>query len=282
MPTGAEVTIPAGISGRELLVARPDMIMPETAQFWTLLVFGTAAFATFLYALWQMRRNHTVYPLWLLLGAIVASTYETLDNTLGHVYYPITGQISIYEILGIPLPLFTFFVYFFYIGATVIWVFSLLDSKSIDNRSWWTIYGFTVLGALIFEPPMLALGLWNYYGDNQSLVFLGFPIWWAIVNPASVIMVALVSYLIWDLLLERKYTILLSAIVPILLYGIHGGISAPIYMTINSTSSAVINNLAAVASILLALGVIWLGGKAIRIQNGYAAAKYVSTLKESS
>jgi len=251
-------------SGQELLLLRPSLEMPRMAENLMILAASISAVIMLYIAFSICRRENVRYPIFLLIGAAACTFHEPFVSLLGHFHYPEAGQRNAFVLLGIAIPLFHPIIALTYMGGIVLWTFVKLDNRQMSVRKWWTLFGVTTLLALAFEPPLIEAGLWKYFGDNQSVMLLGFPVIWAIANTAALMNVGLVGYLIWNDLLKRQSSWTLSVLVPLLLFACHVPIVSPVYIALNSTESVLLNNLAAALSAMFSVAAVYLGSRVLK------------------
>ncbi|MEQ9565161.1 MAG: hypothetical protein RLN85_04995 [Pseudomonadales bacterium] len=245
---------------------RPSLEMPRTAEDLIILASCISAAVMLYFVISICRREKVVYPIFLLIGAAACTFHEPFVSLLGHFHYPEIGQRTAFHLLGIAIPLFHPIIALSYMGSIVIWTFVKLENRQLSLRTWWSFFAITTLFALAFEPPLIYAGLWRYFGDNQSLMLFGFPVIWSIANAAALMTVGLVSYLIWNDLLERKSSWSLAFIVPLLLFACHVPIVSPVYIALNSTESVLLNNLAAALSATFSVALVYLGSRVLSLR----------------
>jgi hypothetical protein len=249
----------------EILVPTPVLEMPQRAQAITIAVFAALTILALAYAIQVSRRAKQGYPLYLFLGAALSVPYECFAAALVHVVYPQQGQWTMIEVLGRPIPVFTWLSYMFYISPLLIFAFEKLDRGELTPKLWWTAYFVSLPLAFIYEVPFLHFGLWQYYGDNQPFMLLGYPVWWAFVSPATFLCMALLNYLIWTRVLRRRHSFVLILLVPLSLFAIHFALSAPLAAAMNTSLNPVLTNLCMLFSIGLALLATWIGARGIEL-----------------
>jgi len=245
--------------------ARPSLIMPALAQEAITIAASVAGLIVLIIVVRRWRTTGESYPFFLLVGAMACTFYEPFVVTLAHFHYPEIGQRTSHVLLGVAIPLFHPIIAMSYMGGVVLWIFFHLDDAKLTVGKWWAFFTVTTLFALAFEPPLIHIGLWKYYGDNQSLSLLGMPVIWSIANAAALMWVGLFAYLAWDRMLQRTNSWSLVLLVPMGLIAFHMAISAPVYIALNSTLSVAINNLAAAVSALFATGAAYLGARALSL-----------------
>jgi hypothetical protein len=242
-------------------ITRPDWALALTEQTIAGVIFGLAALAALAYMIYVARAERTMWPVYLFLGCGLGVFYEPINNVLGHCTYPEIGQFTWISTFGRDIPVYIGFVYFFYFSASILWI-SRRIAAGITARQWWTYYAvFTVL-VTCFEFVPIHRGWWQYYGDNQALRVLGFPMWWWVLNSFCLFVIATLFHHLRARLLTRRTSVLLIPMVPLALFAVHGAAAIPIFTALNSTDNRVITTLASLASMLLALIGMWLAGKA--------------------
>ena len=260
-----------------MLIDRPSLQMPQSAELWMIGAASLSALVMIVLALSVARRERSPYPVFLLLGAAACTFHEPFVCLLGHFHYPEAGQRTAFRMLGVAIPVFHPIVALTYMGGVVFWVFTRLDRRELTLRAWWYFFVITTAIAVVFEPPFIALGLWKYFGDNQSFMILGFPVVWAIANAAALMMVGLLGYLIWHSLLGRRHAWSLAVVLPLLLFACHVPIVSPVYLALNSTHSVLVNNLAAALAGLFSLGLVYLGSRLLALAFGESVNAAAST-----
>lgn len=66
-------------AARELMFTKPLVQMPQTTQLVAIVIFGLGALATLFYAIYVARKTKVGYPIWVILGTLAATPYETFD-----------------------------------------------------------------------------------------------------------------------------------------------------------------------------------------------------------
>jgi hypothetical protein len=221
-------------------------------------IFTVAFVAALAYMIRVARMERSLWPLYLFLGAGLAVVYEPINNVLGLCAYPEINQPTWISALGRRIPVYIGLVYYVYWSAPVLWLVRRIQA-GITAVQWWRWYaGFTVV-VTCFELAPLARGWWTYYGAQQPLVVLGFPTWWWIVNSQAIFgLGALVHLLRRHLLTDDRRALLLIPVMPLLLFAVHGGAGIPVFLALNTTTEHVVNDIAGIASIGIALMNMWL------------------------
>ncbi len=224
------------------------------------LLFGVVALLALGYCVHLARRERKSYPLFVFLGAGLSVFYEPINNVLGLCTYPEIGQVTWIETLGRKIPTYIGAVYFFYFSATILWIMGRIRA-GVTIRQWWRYYAVGVVVCTSFELIPIHYGWWKYYGDNQALRILGFPMWWWFANPMCLFAMATLFHYLRQRVLSDRLSPLLVVLWPMALFATHGSAALPIFTALNSTSSTAITGLATLFTIGLALMMVALTGK---------------------
>lgn len=246
---------------------RPVLTMPEPAQTIVIILTAILAAIVVLYAIRLAKRDNVSYPIWMILGIVLALPYENHTALLGRFVYPQVGQVSVESFYGIQMPLYLLFVYILYVGPFMLFIFDKMEKGSMTVSLWWKMFFITAFLALCFEPPAIHFGLWYYFGDNQPLKILGLPLWWIFVNVGALMLMTLTLYLIWRDLLGRSHSYCFLILIPMGLYAFLGPLSAPAHLSLGTFTSKVGTIIGSVISIGFAFFAIWIGQKILEREN---------------
>lgn len=248
---GFLVTGEAIENGQDWFVSKPVLEKTLEWQLWALLLMSVLAMFTLLYAI-KISRKVGRYPIYVVLGAALATYYEPLGDLFAHVTYHEANQLTFTQSFGFKTPLWILPTYIVFFGASIIWLVSRID-EGVSVKQWWVYFVLSIPGAWVFEVPLLEMGAIAYYGDNQPFRIFGYPLWMAFSNSATIFLVsAAVAWLKGTpLFLQRP--ILLVPVIPMLVLGANGGVGLPLGSAINGTDDVVVVQLMACASILLAV-----------------------------
>lgn len=250
---------------------RPNWELSFTHQLVANLLFGLVALAVLVWALHIYRTERKRYALFAFLGSGLCVFYEPVNNVLGHCTYPEIGQLTWIRTLNRAIPMYIGFVYFFYMCGPVLWLMRRME-QGITTRQWWRYYAIGAVACTSFELIPIQLEWWKYYGDNQALRVLGFPMWWWFVNPMTLFATATVIHLLRTHLIKDRWSPLLVPLWPFVLPGVHAMAGLPIFTTLNTTENTVITALASVHSIGLAFMVVWICGRIVTVRPAVPAA----------
>jgi len=235
-----------------------DAALDSTVHMWALIAFGALALGSFAFAAGKAWRDRDGLPLILFLGSLAMATIEPYVDAQGLCWYPEIGTIPGYRSIGRTIPLYIVLVFCFYVAPAMIVVVDRCR-KGVMSAGWLLkFYLVTVLLATLFEPIPLHYGMWSYYG-YQPFVILGFPVWFAFVNTACVLLTAVAAYklLPW---LPGWRRILLIPIVPVLGIGFWSACGFFASSTLNTFLGQPATSIGALATMLTCVGAIWLAG----------------------
>lgn len=246
-----------------MAIERPNWELPAEQQVIAIVLFGIVAALTFAYMVYVARKEGKRYPYFMFLGAALTVYYEPINNVLGLCTYPEINQFTWIEVFHRKIPVYIGFCYMFYFSATVLWVKRRIEA-GITGKQWWRYYIVGVVLATSFELIPIHLGWWRYYGDHQALQILGFPMWWWFANPASVMGIAAVVYLLMkgNVITERS-AVMLVPLYPIMELTVHGSIAAPVFAALQGTTDISVTTGASVATIIMSLVLMWVFGKVV-------------------
>lgn len=234
-----------------------DASLSSTAHGWALFVFAALALGAFAFALIKAKRDRDWLPVFLFLASLAMSTIEPYVDAQGLCWYPEIGTIPGYRNVGRTIPLYIIFVFCFYVAPAMIIV---IDRCKNRITAGWLLkfYLLTVVLAALFEPIPLHYGLWSYYG-HQPFVFLGFPVWFAFVNTACVLLTGVALYKVLPYLRGWK-RILVVPLAPVFGIGAWSACGFFVSTTLNRFHGELITSIGAVATMLTCVGAIWLAG----------------------
>jgi len=235
--------------------SRPNWELSGGHELVANVVFGVVALLALGYCVRLARRERKSYPLFVFLGAGLSVFYEPLNNVLGRCTYPEIGQITWIETFGRKIPTYIGPVYFVYFSVTILWIMGRIRA-GVTVRQWWTYYAVGVVLCTSFELIPIHYGWWRYYGDNQALRVLGFPMWWWFANPMCLFAMATLFHFLRQRFLTDRRSPLLVVLWPMALFATHGSAALPIFTALNSTSNTVITGVATFMTIGLSLTVV--------------------------
>ena len=231
----------------------PELVMPAAAQTVTTTVVALVAVAALAAAAVLGRRHGTpLYPL-VLLGGAVASFNEPIADLLGGCIHPQKGGWQVFSTFDRPIPVWVVLAYGLYLGATPLIVVALTRGPN-PRRRFQAAVGIIFASNLLIELPVLAAGVYAYYGE-QPFEVGGLPLYWLFINGAGVAGVAVVLLRFGGLFRGARlgWVLLLPMATQIAAYLV----GMPAFSLYNSSAATPWKWLGAIATMLLGTAVLW-------------------------
>lgn len=231
----------------------PSWSTPLDQQRSMLTVACVLMAVAFVYALWMARKERSVWPVFVFLGAGCSIFYEPLGDILTMVAYPPQDEMRLFEAFGRVLPLWMGPNYFFFFSVPVLLLLRYVVKDGVSPQRWWTSYIAVVVFVTLFEQPGIKADAWRYYADNQAFSWNTYPLWVGFVNAMALFSMAAGVRGFRRLFPQEWQSALLILVMPTLLFGSHAGISWPVTSALYSTPDKTIVNLAALLTIIMCL-----------------------------
>ena len=246
---------------RTFQFAYPVWTIPQTEQLIAEAMFGVTALATLVYCLWVAKKEGKVWPLWVFVGACLTSAWEPFSNMLTNAAYPSGGPHPLPYFFGREIPLSVFFIYIFYIGFPVTWLYKRFgEGVTAKQMLKYMIVGLILIAS--FEPYYASRGWWKYYGA-QPMNWTGQPVYYWFNNVAAVFFVAAVFHLVRKhLLTSDRQTWVFAPLSLMALWASHST-DIPIILALHNTTDSAIIMIAGLLTIALSLLILWMVKKAI-------------------
>ena len=241
---------------------QPDWSISATSSLVAELVFGIGALLSIGYCASVARREHKVWPIWVIVGSMLTMLWEPFTDLLLDCGYPRGPRVAV-NLFGHDIPLFIFFVYVFYFAPAVVWLY-LRMQEGVTQRQFWKYSGVMVLACALFEPLPIALGWWHYLG-NQPLNFTGLPMHWWFTNATCVIAVPVAMYLIRKHLLSSDRQTWIFAPLMLMVVWASKSVDIPLVWVMSGTESSTLRTLASLGTITLSLAVLWGMARAVGV-----------------
>jgi hypothetical protein len=173
----------------------PDLAMPATAQAVATLSVALVALVAVAAAVGYGARHRT--PLYgvVLLGGVLASLNEPVADLLGGCLHPQTGSWAVFTAYDRPIPAWAVIAYGLFFGAVPLLVFALMRGAANPRSRLLQSVAVIFTANLLIEIPILAGGVYTYYGDQPFKVFGLFPLHWLFINGVGVATIAVVLHL---------------------------------------------------------------------------------------
>jgi hypothetical protein len=241
---------------------RPNWELSNGHELAANLIFGAVALLALAYCIHVARKERQRYPLFLFVGGALCVFYEPINNVLGHCTYGEIGQVTWLHTLGRKIPSFIGAVYMFYLTAPILWLMGRLRA-GVTARQWWRYYSVGVVACTGFELIPIHYGWWKYYGANQGLRVLGFPMWWWFANPMCLFLMAAIFHFLRQRVITDRLSPLLTVMWPMVFFATHGSAAIPVYTALNSSSDTLVTSAAAAFTIALSLMMMWISGRLV-------------------
>ncbi|MGH8875607.1 MAG: hypothetical protein ACRDVM_10215 [Acidimicrobiia bacterium] len=248
-----------------LVVERPNWELSNTHELAANLIFGAVAGLALAFMVYVIRKERQRYPLFMFLGAGLSVFYEPINNVLGLVPYPESGQVTWIETFGRQIPTYIGFVYFFYFSATILWLTRRIRA-GVTARQWARYYAVGVVLCTSFELIPIHLGWWKYYGDHQALRVLDFPMWWWFANPMCLFAMATLFHFLRERVITDRLSPLFVPLYPVALFAMHGSAAIPVYTYLNSSTNQAVGVAATLLTIGWSVTVIWITSRLVAEQ----------------
>lgn len=240
----------------------PVLIKSMTWQVSMLAVTVLLAVAVFVYAVRRWRTTGRSEMFWIAVGALAAAGYEPLGDFMVDIVYHESGALRSVSGFGGTIPLWTMFMYVVFWAPGILYLTNQLET-GVTLKRWMGMFAIAIPATLLFEVPMLAMGLYEYYGSQQPIQVFGYPLWMAFSNSAVIFIVSLLVHAAMKTALVRKSPALLVLLVPSIIIGVGVVTVVPIGLSMSSTTSLVIINLCALASAALSITFAVIGYKMV-------------------
>jgi len=233
---------------------QPDWSVSSTSSLAAELAFGIGALVSIGYCLHIARREHKVWPIWVVLGSMLTMLWEPFTDMLLDCGYP-TGPRMAVTLFGHHIPLYIFFVYVFYFAPAVTVLYLQLE-RGVTQRQFWKYSLIMIATCAVFEPIPVALGWWRYWGD-QPLNFTGLPMHWWFTDATCIVAVPVAMLLIRRHLLSSDRQTWTYAPLMLMVVWASKSVDIPLVWVMSNSNSQPLRTLASLGSIVLSLALIW-------------------------
>ncbi|HEY1966388.1 MAG TPA: hypothetical protein VGH89_00465 [Pseudonocardia sp.] len=186
----------------------PQLVMPAAAQTVVTVIVAVVAVVALLAAAVLARRRHTPMYLLVLVGGAISSINEPVADLLGGIMHPRHGGWTVFATFDRPMPAWVVIAYGLFFGLVPLVVLELMrggDPRSRLRRSIGVIFA----ANLLIELPVLASGMYVYYGAQPLFVLGLFPLHWLVINATGVAAIAVVLHRLGDRLRGARAVLLL-------------------------------------------------------------------------
>jgi hypothetical protein len=226
--------------------------MPQSAQLVVTVAMAVLVVGFIGYAMWEIARARSVTLALLLVGGAVSYFNEPIDDVLGLVWHPVAGQWTALDTFS-RVPLWGLGIYIVFFGGMPYLILQALR-RGVTRRQLWAWVGVLVVVDVAVELPVLASGIYSYYGDAPMLIG-GFPVYWIVINAVGPLALAVLLLAAGD-----TFTGWRALYLPFLpmMFDAAGSVAVgwPIFSALNSRTSASIRWLAAALTIAIGLAAL--------------------------
>lgn len=203
-------------------------------------------------------RTRSLLPVFIMIGAAVASLMECAFDVMVLVNWAEYGHTPLYRIFDRSVPTWMVLAYPWFIGGQGYWMYKKLK-EGMAAKQLWKLYVFAWFANMFLEIPALQLGdIYTYYG-NQPFQILGFPLWMAWSNSLMPILMGAVIYACDDILKGLR-SLLIVPLVPMAVGTAQIVSGWPIWLALNSGAGYGVTHAAALATLGMSLIVVYLVG----------------------
>ena len=234
------------------------LVMPETAQFVTAIIFDGGAALILLYAIYLAYRYKSLLPLLFVSGGVLCVVLEPCGNLLGNVMHPQVGQNNAFISNGVPVPWHIVFAYAWYMGAGPILLYRQMMERSITPSFLWRVFLGGLLAVGLVEQIPLYYKVWVYYGYQPHKIGL-MPAWWIFADTACTMVPLILVYNLFPILKGWRQLLVLG-LMPAGVLGGHAAAGFPMYVALGTDTATfphIIIQLASFCTMVLSVLVVW-------------------------
>jgi hypothetical protein len=235
------------------LPATPDGTqMPHTAQLVATAAMAVLVAAFVAYAVREIARSRSITLALLLVGGAISYFNEPIDDVLGLVWHPVVDQWTALDTFA-RVPLWGLGIYVVFFGGMPYLILQSLRRGVTRRQLWGWVAALTVVDVAV-ELPVLASGIYSYYGD-APLQIGGFPVYWIVINTVGPLALAILLFATGDVFSGWRALYLL--LLP-MMFDAAGSVAVgwPIFSALNAHASAPMRWVAAVVTIAIGLATL--------------------------
>jgi hypothetical protein len=241
------------VRGHFDLPATPDGTeMPQAAQFVATLSMGVLVAGFTVYAIREIARRRSFTLALLLVGGALSYFNEPIDDVLGLVWHPVVGQWTVLDTFS-RVPLWGLGIYIVFFGGMPYLILQSL-LRGMTRRQLWGWVGVLAIVDIAVELPILASGIYTYYGDAPMQIG-GFPVYWIVINAVGPLALAVLLLAAGDTFTGWRavYLVLLPMVCDAA-----GSVAVgwPIFSALNAQASAPVHWLAAALTMTIGLAAL--------------------------
>lgn len=226
--------------------------MPQPAQLVATAAMAVLVAGFIIYAVREIARSRSVMLALLLIGGGVSYFNEPIDDVLGLVWHPVVGQWTALDTFA-RVPVWGLGIYIVFFGGLPYLILQSLR-RGVTRRQLWGWVGVLAVVDVTVELPVLASGIYSYYG-NPPLQIGGFPVYWIVINAVGPLALAVLLLATGDTF--SGWRALYLVFLP-MMCDAAGSVAVgwPIFSALNAHASAPVGWLAAALTIALGLATL--------------------------
>ncbi|MGO9352198.1 MAG: hypothetical protein ACLP3C_15750 [Mycobacterium sp.] len=137
--------------------------MPQAAQLVATVAMAVLVAGFTVYAVRKIVRSRSFTLALLLVGGAISYFNEPIDDVLGLVWHPVMGQWTALDTFA-RVPLWGLGIYIVVFGGIPYVILQSLR-RGVTRRQLWGWVGVLAVVDVAVELPVLASGIYRYYGD---------------------------------------------------------------------------------------------------------------------
>lgn len=229
------------------------MVMPQTPQLVFTVLWGAVCLALAGYAGYRLAVRRDPLLGALLLGGAICYFAEPMVDVLGLLWHPTIGQWVAVDTFR-AAPLWGLFVYAICFGGLPYFMLADFRRSGFTKSRAWTWIGVFWLVDVAVEIPILASGLYDYYGAPPMEVF-GLPLYWLFMNIAGPLETAVALLLFADRL--RGWRVLGVLALPVTLDVAGSGmVGWPVFSALHAQAGTGVKYLAALVTVAIGVAML--------------------------
>jgi hypothetical protein len=226
--------------------------MPHAAQLVATVAMAVLVAGFTAYAVREIVRSRSATLALLLIGGAISYFNEPIDDVLGLVWHPVVGQWTALDTFA-RVPLWGLGIYIVFFGGMPYLILQSLR-RGVTRRQLWGWVGVLAVVDIAVELPVLASGIYSYYGDAPMQIG-GFPVYWIVINAVGPLALAVLLLVTGDTFTGRRALYL--PFLPIM-FDTAGSVAVgwPIFSALNAQAAGSIRWLAAALTIAIGLATL--------------------------
>lgn len=179
-----------------------------------LVILSIGAIASLGYCVHLSVKLRKAWPIMFGIGTGIMSIWECFVDLFEHIAYPDVGGITLFTFMGRGISILCTLIYFCYFAGFGAWLINKF-LNGVNKRFYWTLVVVSIIMCATFEPIIVALGYWDYYGLHP-LHFLPLPTHWWFSNALVCVFLPVICALIKKYILTTEKFTWLFLLIPLL------------------------------------------------------------------